>query len=140
VDLYPITQRLGKIVNYDYAFPSSYSRRAPYLAYPEARLLALLIIAVKLCHPFDGIQRSARSTTEPAAVAVDWTKWTELHDKFEREEKPDFAAGKRNAAEITEYDVFNMSGEELDKYMDWYQKTWVETGRRFGKGENFHDL
>jgi RNA polymerase I-specific transcription initiation factor RRN7 len=134
VDVYPVAQQLGKIVGFDYNFPDAYSRRTPGLAYPEARLLSLLVVAVKLCHPFDGVERTPRSVTEPAAFSIDWDKWKDIHEKFDKEQRHDAKIGKQNAAEVTESNVFDMNGDELDKYMDWYQNTWLETGRRFTKG------
>ena len=99
--------------------------------------MALLIVSVKLYYPFDDLHRSPRSPTEPAVFTIDWNKWNKVYENSEESQYTSgVKVGKQDVVNVTEKDVFNMTNDELDKYMDWYQKTWVETGRRFGKGES----
>ncbi|KAH8155266.1 uncharacterized protein LAJ45_00275 [Morchella importuna] len=100
-------------------------------AWPEAQLMALIIIATKLLYGLDGISRTPESSTEPAAVGLKWEAW----DRFLRlgnAERRGLLGGvdgecskKRLEVDVKEIDILDMNGEELDKYMDWFEKTWT---------------
>lgn len=70
--------------------------------------------------------RSPESLKDPSALRVDWDEWSGMAT-----EGYDAAPGQE--AKVTEADVFNMSGDMLDRYLDWYHQTW--SGERDGKGK-----
>lgn len=100
-------------------------------AWPEARLMAIVIIAIKLLYGLDGISRIPESSTEPAAVGLKWEAW----DRFLRLGNAEYkgflgeidkeSGKKRLEVDVKETDILDMNGEELDKYMDWFEKTWT---------------
>ncbi|KAI5779245.1 hypothetical protein EDC01DRAFT_309706 [Geopyxis carbonaria] len=105
------------------------TKRSAY--WPEARLMSLVIIATKLCYGLDGIKRISHGKFEPPTTYVDWDDW----ERFLRAGNDDRAGtlgesqvhsdGSRSLeVDIKEVDVFGMDGEEMDRYMDWYEKTW----------------
>jgi len=75
----------------------------------------------------DGIKRIPRDKTEPAAVTPDIKSW----ERFLAENK--FLGD--SIFDWTDGDVFGMSGEELDEYMDWYERTWLVKGKEGGRNK-----
>jgi len=98
--------------------------------------MALVIVAVKLYHPFDILDRYAASPTNLGIFQIDWQVWCSHHQQYAKRETSDGKLGRGNEMEIKEQDVFRMSEAQLDEYLDWYEKTWVnEPARRPRKGD-----
>lgn len=103
--------------------------------------MALVIVAVKLYHPFDTLDRYAASPTNLGIFQIDWQVWCSHHQQYANRETSDGKLGRGNEMRIKEQDVFRMSEAQLDEYLDWYEKTWVnEPARRPRKGDLPHDL
>lgn len=79
--------------------------------------MALVLLTAKLAWGMDGLTRIPRSRTEPAAVGPDMKSWEKFlaQNKFKGDSIFDY----------TDVDILSMPGEELDVYMDWYEKTWL---------------
>ncbi|KFZ05408.1 hypothetical protein V501_08376 [Pseudogymnoascus sp. VKM F-4519 (FW-2642)] len=92
--------------------------------YPELQVAALVVISTKLLQPFDNMIRTPESLKDPSALRVDWDGWSGM-----AAEGGDATPGQE--AKVTEADVFNMSGDMLDRYLDWYNQTW--SGERDSK-------
>ena len=125
MDLYIIVQQIAPILACDFTFPIPKFRRK-VTALPEIQLLSTLVIAVKLYHPFDSKERYSRSLIEMGVLSIDWDIWVQEHNKYNskiRGDKP-FADGAE--INVNEHDIFNMSDLQLDTYLDWYEKTWVD--------------
>lgn len=91
--------------------------------------MALLVIAVKLYYPFDAIDRHPKSMTDPGVLAIDWDQWCEAQKDFDSKEVPDGRLGQGNEIKVEEKNVFKMSGDQMDEYLDWFEKTWVDEDR-----------
>jgi len=103
--------------------------------------MALVIVAVKLYHPFDTLDRYAASPTNLGIFQIDWVAWCSHHQQYANRETSDGKLGRGNEMRIKEQDVFRMSEAQLDEYLDWYEKTWVkEPTRRPKKGDLPQDL
>lgn len=120
MDIYAAARKLGRIIELDFSFPNTIARHG-VTAYPEIQIISLIIIATKLCQPFDAIVRVPESITDPSGLRVDWNTWLKIMT-----DKP--VRGLRRGQEITvaDKDVFKMKGKELDDYLDWYQRTWLD--------------
>ncbi|KAI5785102.1 RNA polymerase I-specific transcription initiation factor Rrn7 [Peziza echinospora] len=84
---------------------------------PEAKLMALVLISSKLAWGLDGVKRTPHDRAEPAAIKIDRKAWESF-----------LAGNKFKGDSLYDYDdtdILNMSGEELDAYMDWYERTWL---------------
>ncbi|KAI9789192.1 MAG: Pol I core factor CF [Peltula sp. TS41687] len=94
-------------------------------SFPEAKLMSLLVIAVKVSQCFDPSKCMPRTDAEPAALTIDWNVWVRAF----RDSKEDAQSLRRGEEmNVTENDVFRMNGGQLDQYLDWYEKTWAEDG------------
>jgi RNA polymerase I-specific transcription initiation factor RRN7 len=40
--------------------------------------MSLIVIATKLSHPFDDVDRVPQSEIDPTTVKVDWVKWRKI--------------------------------------------------------------
>ena len=88
--------------------------------------MCLLIITVKLYHPFDGSPRLARSHADLAMLAVDWATWVDVQSSHNVHATGEAHRERGSEIHVTENDVMNMTGEQLDEYMDWYERTFVD--------------
>jgi RNA polymerase I-specific transcription initiation factor RRN7 len=132
-EIYPAVKKMSSILNFNFTFAlASDSRiRRNATSHPEVQLMALVVFATKLGYPFDSdvVKRHPRSLGEPAALRYDWKKWMELRKQgsslAERGSKLPLQKGQES--NITDADVFQMSDEQLDQYMDWYQRTYTKS-------------
>ncbi|KAI9880099.1 MAG: Pol I core factor CF [Pleopsidium flavum] len=129
LDVYPVIDRLTLLCSYDFLFPTS-GTRYRVSSLPEPQLMSLLIIAVKLYYPFDAITRCPRTSTEPAALSIDWKAWAAIQDNDIARNHVGRALEKGKEMEIGEHDVFNMTERQMDEYLDWYGKTWLDEEAR----------
>ena len=95
--------------------------------------MCLLIIAVKLYHPFDGFVRHVGSLTDPAALTVDWESWVDGQSSSKTHATDGTNLERGSEIRVTEADVMDMTGEQLDEYMDWYEGTFVDESRAEAK-------
>ncbi|KAL9114524.1 MAG: hypothetical protein Q9227_001605 [Pyrenula ochraceoflavens] len=125
VELFPAFQNLNNtITKFRFSYPNEWIKRQNLLGrYPELQIMSLLVVAVKLYWPFDNILRYPESAAEPAAQRMDWEKWIQIHNGRD----PTSTGMDKNEFEITEDDIFRMTGEEIDSYMDWHQRQWLPT-------------
>ena len=88
---------------------------------------------MKLYHPFDGSTRHVRSLADSAALTIDWAVWvdTQSSHNVRVADEPYLECGSEIS--VTEKDVMSMMGEQLDEYMDWYERTYVDDSRAEGK-------
>ncbi|PSS25675.1 hypothetical protein M430DRAFT_48107 [Amorphotheca resinae ATCC 22711] len=121
VEIYPAVRRLAAILGIDFTYPIP-QKRPGYITYPEIQLMSLIVVATKLSHPFDDIVRYPEDDSDPTIVKIDWSKWQDIMI----EKSP---AGLKRGEEIkvTDEDVLTMSGKKLDDYLDWYQRTWIDS-------------
>jgi RNA polymerase I-specific transcription initiation factor RRN7 len=124
LETYMATKRLALIVGYTFTYRAD-SSRSRITDLPEVQLMCLLIMSVKLSQPFENFEAYPRLSYEAAALRIDWDKWLAIF------KKPDSLAlngGLQRGDEknVTEQDVFELSSKDLDTYLDWYERTWVE--------------
>ena len=124
VDIYTAVRRMSSMLNIDFCFPRHGSRQKRS-DLPEIRLIALLIIAVKIYYPFDLLKRHPRSQLDLGALNVDWDKWCELQKEYDMRLISDGQIGRGNEMLVNEQDIMSMSGEQLDEYLDWYEQMWI---------------
>ncbi len=129
VDVYPVIDRLAPLISYNFSFPTS-GNRYRISSLPEPQLISLLIVAVKLYYPFDSITRYPRTSSEPAALNIDWKAWAATQEEHVARIQVGRELKKGKEMEIGEHDVFDMSGGQIDEYLDWYEKTWIDEEAR----------
>ena len=123
-----MVRTLASLLAFDFTFPPpAFRQRMSSL--PEICLVSLLVIAVKLYHPFDSLPRYAKKLTELGMLTVDWDVWIQAQKDHSCHPTTEGSLGRGNEIAVTEDDVFSMSGKQLDDYLDWYEKTWVEEER-----------
>lgn len=120
MDIYAAAQRLAKLLSFDYSWPHTRGRHRVD-AYPETKMISLIVIATKLAHPFDDIIRVPETMIDSSALRLDWEAWQQIMT-----EEPTKAFRKGEEAKVTEMDALTMSEKKLDDYLDWYQRTWID--------------
>lgn len=119
--------RLQRLVGFTYSFPLSPRRSLKHLALPEAQLLALIVVATKLLFPFDELKRYPTSASEPAAQVLDWKLWAHTQKQFDKKPSAGGRLPKGNEILVNDNDVFKMTTQQLDDYMDWYENSWLDS-------------
>ena len=122
VDIYTAARRLAKLLKFDFTFPDDMNRQSQRpIAYPETQIICLIIIATKLCQPFDDITRVPESITDPTALKINWEVW----QKIMKDEPPKgFRKGQQIG--VTDSEALQWNEQKLDEYLDWYQRTWID--------------
>ncbi|KAF2257832.1 hypothetical protein CC78DRAFT_572905 [Lojkania enalia] len=130
LELYDTTTRLASYLGYNFAFPTSVNGIIGIRNLPEAQLVACLVICVKVVYPFDGQQQYPRTTSEPAATTIDWEDWYKQISLPKMEQQGSSSKYTPEAlANMQEQDIFSMSEDQLDQYLDWYQDTFIDEAR-----------
>jgi RNA polymerase I-specific transcription initiation factor RRN7 len=120
VEIYPAVRRLATMLEIDFSYPTSDNRRFD-TSYPEVQLMSLIVIATKLSHPFDDVTRYPESDSDPTTVKMDWQKWRAIMiDKSQENLK------RGDEIHVDDTKVPNMSDKQMDQYLDWYQRTWID--------------
>lgn len=125
VELYVVVRRLASLLAVDFTFPKPDTRQRKS-AHPEIQLVSLLVIAVKLYHPFDSQPRYSRTLSDFGTLVIDWDVWCKSQTEYAARHTSAGKLGRGNEINVDENDVMAMSGEQLDEYLDWYEKTWVK--------------
>ena len=128
VEIYAAVRTLASLLAFDFTFPPP-AFRQQISSLPEIRLVSLLIIAVKLYHPFDSLPRYTKRLTESGILTVDWDVWIQTQKDHDSYSTAEGSLGRGNEIAVTEDDVFTMSGQQLDEYLNWYEKTWIDEER-----------
>ncbi|KAL9627709.1 MAG: hypothetical protein Q9204_006384, partial [Flavoplaca sp. TL-2023a] len=128
IDVYPTVRQIAKLLDIDFAFPKTRPRQR-MTSLPEITLLALLVIAVKLYYPLDAIDRHPRSATDPGVMTVDWDRWCEEQREYESRGTANGHLERGNEIKVEEKDVFDLSNDQMDEYLDWFERTWVDEER-----------
>jgi RNA polymerase I-specific transcription initiation factor RRN7 len=119
VDIYIAVQRMAKALDMDFSFPSIIARHR-VVAYPEIRLISLVIIATKLSQPFDDVERFPERITDPTALSIDWDIWLDV-----MKEHPTEGIKRGDEMGVNNEEALRMNEAELDGYMDWLQNTLI---------------
>ena len=119
---------MARLLNVDFGFPTSASRQE-ISSFPEITLIALLVIAVKVYYPFDAIERHLRSMNDLGTLAHDWDRWCEVQKSQASIQSSDDGFARGDEIKVNEADVFKLSGSQIDSYLDWFEKTWIDEER-----------
>ena len=125
VDIHIVVNRISSLLSCSFTFPKPSSRQQ-LSSLPEVQLFCLLVVAVKLYHPFDNLQRALISSTEMGLLTIDWDIWRDAQKEYDEGTNADGLPVRDKDINMTEQDVFSMSALQMDDYLDWYEKTWVD--------------
>ena len=88
--------------------------------------MALLVIVVKLHYPFDSVVRYAATLNDPGIMKIDWDVWCKHQKEFDHRLTSGGKIGRGNEMKVMEREVLSMTGDQMDEYMDWFERTWVK--------------
>ena len=128
--LHPSTLAIATMLNIDFNFPRP-NRRQRASTLPELTLISLLVIATKLYHPFNNATRPrhATSLTDPAIMTINWPAWVKAHDAHHARLNPADHLPRGTELNVTEEHAMSMTGQQLDEYMDFYERTFIDEER-----------
>lgn len=130
--VYEATCKIAALLSVDFFFPTLAAKQR-VTGLPEIALMSVLIIAVKLLYPFSKDLGSVRSMEDPAVLAVDWEAWVASHQSQVPGAEGETLGGRGSEIEVTEDDIMAMTGKQMDEYLDWYERTWVDEDRAQSK-------
>ncbi|KIW41491.1 uncharacterized protein PV06_07042 [Exophiala oligosperma] len=143
IEVYGMARRLNLMTKYTFSYPDttvSEKMRRHVTSYPEAQLISLLVVATKLLFPFDSatVKCYPKRPNDPTTLRMKWSAWLESKTHYEQAldemQEPD---GLKPGTEInvTDREVFSMTEKQLDQYMDWYQRTWIDNASSQSKSQ-----
>ncbi|KIN08406.1 hypothetical protein OIDMADRAFT_100192 [Oidiodendron maius Zn] len=112
---------MGEMLNWAARDEMVYAR-AFNISYPEIQLISLVVVATKLSHPFDDIVRVPENESDPTTVKVDWRKWREI-----MVDKSPEGLRRGDEIHVDDTDVASMTEKQIDDYLGWYQRTWIDS-------------
>ncbi|PQE33260.1 hypothetical protein CJF32_00003798 [Rutstroemia sp. NJR-2017a WRK4] len=121
VDIYVGVKCLAELLGYDFSYPIHNRRLYGTTGYPEFQLMSLVVIATKLSQPFDDVVRLPENDLDPSATKIDWIKWRNIMT-----EHTDEKLRRGDELCVTDSDVLNMTGKQMDEWMNWYHRTWID--------------
>lgn len=129
VEIYASVRKLQQILGFSFQFPLEKRTSTRSLSFPEAQLLALIVVATKLMFPFSKTKGFPISATEPAAQVLDWNVWTAAQKHYEKKSKDKGRLAKGQEVMVNDGHVFHLTGQQMDDYLDWYENTWIDKNR-----------
>lgn len=114
-----------RLVDFAFDYPMVVHGKFQRSYLPEAQLASLVVVATKLFFPFDNEKRYPRSSDDPAAQVLDWDIWVKAQKTYELKGTSQGGLSRTDAIETTEADALQMTEQQLDDYMDWYDKMWI---------------
>jgi RNA polymerase I-specific transcription initiation factor RRN7 len=140
LEVYEATMRLGKCLEYTFTFPTADTAekqgRLGVRYMPEAQLAACLIFVVKLFYPFDSPLSTTRrfpvSATHPSATSLDWDDWYKHISLARKEREAKGIYSSEELENLKEGDVFDMSSQQIDQYLDFYAENFIDETRTKG--------
>lgn len=121
VEIYPAVRRLATMLGIEFTYLISEKTRQLEISHPEIQLMSLIVVATKLSHPFDDVVRHPEGEFDPTTTKIDWSKWQEMMI-----DKPQEGFKRGEEIHVGDTDVASMSEKQMDDYLDWYQRTWVD--------------
>lgn len=124
VQVFTAVHLISSLIPKAFHFPKPKYRQQVH-SLPELQLVALIIVAIKLYHPLDDVTRFVTSETDLGFLAIDWKVWQEAQEKRKKTIPPSKSAFPPGGeSRLKESDVFDLTGAQIDSYLDWYEKTF----------------
>jgi RNA polymerase I-specific transcription initiation factor RRN7 len=127
LELYDATLRLADLIGYDFALHYDSAGQLGIRNLPEAQIIGCLVVCIKLFYPFDKIKRYPISSSEPAAMTMNWQKWCEeLKTVKVKQREGNTGFTTEELTKLKEDSVFDMEPEQIDQYLDFYVDTFLD--------------
>jgi RNA polymerase I-specific transcription initiation factor RRN7 len=120
VELYPAVQALINLQKITFSFSSE--AKPSLIDFPEIKLMASLVVAIRV---YSGLGINLPGPAlRPSGNQIDWKAWQDIHNDSNK--KLNSKAAAEVHMQTLQSDVYNMSGADIDKYLDWYAKLWTD--------------
>lgn len=116
IEIFAAVRRISRML--EIKFDHNHTARSNLARMPELLLMALVVVAVKLLFPLDGIDRYSASTNDLSALSMDWDAWTAAADNTNDADHLNY----QDALTATETSCLALGSDGLDQYLDWYQE------------------
>jgi len=128
LEVYATARQLNAITHFPFTYPQPGTTRRQPTAYPESQLMALVVIATKLLFPFDSDRHKwhPKSLNRPGTLCMSWSTWMSSKRDFDNASKPATGLERGQEIHVKDTDILDMTVEQLDQYMDWYQRAWIK--------------
>lgn len=90
---------------------------------PDISLVTILVISVKMLYPFDHHDQHGRGT------AIDWQRWKDARTAHLHRLTASNRLERGTAIRVTEKEVPHLTEEQIDDYLDWFERTWIDPER-----------
>ena len=126
IQIYKTVRYLNTILNNSFTYPSSQTTRLSSTSFPETQLMTLIIIATKIFFPFNNIKHYLHDHSSPCTLRLNWQSWLAAKQAYDAALTSQFTPLRPGTElPLTDKDVMRMTPEQLDAYMDYYQRTFT---------------
>jgi RNA polymerase I-specific transcription initiation factor RRN7 len=137
LELYSAVIRLGDLLEYDFALHTNGKDKRGVRHVPEAHLAACLVVCVKLFYSFEEKRQYPSSASEPTTTTFSWKIWSTIIGNAKPGNRGgDHQYSMEELTKLQEKDVFSMSGDQLDRYLDFYLNNFVDETHIEANGAN----
>jgi RNA polymerase I-specific transcription initiation factor RRN7 len=126
LEVYTATKVIARISGNEFLYPTTTAVNG-VRRIPDRCLVGCLITAVLLLYPFDEKTRLPTRNNEAAVAVINWEKWATKREELEKANKDkDRPLTHNEGLEITEIDAIYMNETQTDRYLDWFEDTFVD--------------
>ena len=125
---YTSVESLVRILEVSMTYPTSKTPHdeLPLALNPELRLMSLVVLSVKLMHPFDDVTRHPYTNANAACLVQNWDLWNKQHASLPRmllQPHANKTRDEKDHWEVKPTDIPLMDSEQVDDYLDWFERT-----------------
>jgi RNA polymerase I-specific transcription initiation factor RRN7 len=115
LEIYPTVRRLAAFMKLNFIYPEISKRQINVIDFPEAQVVACIIVVLKLFYGFDGTQRVPTTETSPGAAIIDWDEWEKIMEDSDPLEY-------QEAMQMTDREVIDLPDPKIDDYLDFFEE------------------
>ena len=128
LNVYPAARGIAQFLDIDFCFPLP--RGIQYVSrLPEIALVGLIVVSVKLLHPFTSQKQYVKNEEEISIVGFDWNVWLKAQQDHQSRLTDKEHLSRGSEIHVTDEDAMEMTNEQVNDYLDWFERTWVDEER-----------
>ena len=120
MEVYVYAEKLVSLLRLEFSFAATAETK---FKDPETLLVASVVLAAKLLFPFEEDEGHKTGTRDGSlgGMRMNWTIWAESYPIRKQQ--------KRDHEKTTSAEIYDMTAEDMDSYLDWYQETQIMPGQ-----------
>lgn len=128
LDIYLMVKCLAHILGTAFDYPDGTIKQVRLIDSPEVLLITLVVVATKLLHPLDDIERPPAPEHGFMVKQINWKEWRVARETRPPSEREGLKRGTEH--EITSNDALSMDEKKMDDFMNWFETMWIANSEK----------